>query len=71
MVMGMMRLTDKTITDDASLMQEYSAIRKRGWSQDNRESALEGQCFGAPIRYGDKVIAAGQHLFSGLQGTEG
>ncbi len=55
---GMMRLTDKTITDDASLMQEYSAIRKRGWSQDNRESALEGQCFGAPIRFEEKVIAA-------------
>jgi DNA-binding IclR family transcriptional regulator len=55
---GMLRLTEKTILDEVRLKQEYSEIRLRGWSHDNRESAIEGQCFGAPIQIRGKTIAS-------------
>jgi len=55
---GMLRLTEKTIMDEALLKQDYAGIRKRGWSHDNRESAIEGQCFGTPIIFGGKSVAA-------------
>lgn len=55
---GLLKLTERTVTNDAGIREEYAAIRKRGWSQDNRESAIEGRCFGAPARYRGKVLAA-------------
>jgi len=55
---GLLRLTARTVTNETMIREEYSRIRKRGWSQDDRESAIEGRCFGAPVRYRDKVLAA-------------
>ncbi len=55
---GMLRLTEKTILDDVTLKQEYSKIRRLGWSHDNRESAMEGQCFGVPIMLRGKAVAS-------------
>lgn len=55
---GMLRMTEKTIVDEAQLREEYGRIKRQGWSHDDRESAIEGQCFGAPIRFKGEPIAA-------------
>ena len=68
---GMMRLTRETITDDIRLRKEYASIRERGWSQDNRESAAEGQCFGSPISFRGQVIAALSISFPSFRVLEG
>ena len=55
---GLLRMTARTLTDETRVREDYAQIRKKGWSQDNRESAIEGRCFGAPVRYRGKVLAA-------------
>ncbi len=55
---GMLRLTEKTILDETHLRQEYARIRSLGWSHDNRESAIEGQCFGVPVIFKENAVAA-------------
>mgnify|MGYP006306980493 CR=1 FL=1 len=55
---GLLRMTARTLTDETRVREEYAQIQKQGWSQDNRESAIEGHCFGAPVRYHGKVLAA-------------
>lgn len=56
---GLHRFTVHTITDEADLKRELERVRQAGHSLDAEESALEGCCFGSPIR-GDEgaVIAA-------------
>jgi IclR family acetate operon transcriptional repressor len=56
---GLHRFTDHTITDEVELKQELEQVRRSGHSRDAEESALEGCCFGAPIRgpRGDVVAA--------------
>ena len=56
---GLHRFTDHTIVDEVELKRELERIRKAGYSLDAEESALEGCCFGAPIRGADgSVIGA-------------
>ncbi|MFH1964465.1 MAG: IclR family transcriptional regulator [Acidobacteriota bacterium] len=68
---GMLRLTEKTILDEGRLKQEYSEIRRMGWSHDNRESAIEGECFGAPIQLRGKTVASVSISFPVFRGLEG
>ncbi|HON01181.1 MAG TPA: IclR family transcriptional regulator [Acidobacteriota bacterium] len=55
---GLTRFTDKTITDEIQLNEEYARIRERGWAEDREETTPEGFCFGVPIYAGDEVVAA-------------
>jgi DNA-binding IclR family transcriptional regulator len=55
---GLHRFTAHTITDEVALKQELERVRTDGYSLDAEESALEGCCFGAPIRGDGKVIGA-------------
>ncbi|WP_426997508.1 IclR family transcriptional regulator [Pseudarthrobacter sp. N5] len=52
-------LTDRTITDPDLLRAEFAAIRRRGYSIDDRENEPEVRCVAAPI-FGndDHVVAA-------------
>ena len=68
---GMLRLTEKTILDDVTLKQEYSKIRRLGWSHDNRESAIEGQCFGVPVMLRGKAVASISISFPAYRVLEG
>ncbi len=56
---GIHRFTEHTVTDEVELKREFEAVRSRGYSIDNEESAVGGLCFGVPIldAHGD-VIAA-------------
>lgn len=52
-------LTDKTITDPALLRADFEAIRRRGYSIDDRENEPEVRCVAAPIfGHDDHVVAA-------------
>jgi DNA-binding IclR family transcriptional regulator len=53
---GLHRFTAHTITDELELKQELERIRQTGRSLDAEESALEGSCFGAPIRGADHAV---------------
>lgn len=56
---GLHRFTAHTITDEGAIRQELERVRADGYSLDAEESALEGCCFGAPIRGADgKVVGA-------------
>lgn len=56
---GLPSFTPRTIVDETDLQREYEKIRARGYSTDVEESAVEGCCFGAPIRTpGGEVPAA-------------
>ncbi len=47
---GVHRFTAHTLVDERELKDEFDRIRRDGYSLDAEESALEGCCFGAPIR---------------------
>lgn len=53
---GLHRFTAHTITDEVELKQELERVRQTGHSFDAEESALEGSCFGAPIRGADHAV---------------
>ena len=55
---GLHRFTGHTITDEVELKQELERIRQTGRSLDAEESALEGSCFGAPIRGANHAVIA-------------
>jgi len=55
---GLHRFTGRTIVDEHELRQEFERIRTQGFSVDAEESALEGCCFGAPIRGADGTVVA-------------
>lgn len=68
---GMLRFTEKTILDQLRLKQEYTEIRRAGWSHDNRESDLEGKCFGAPVLIRGKAVASISISFPAFRVLEG
>lgn len=52
-------ITSKTITDPELLRLELSAVRRRGYSIDDRENEPEVRCVAAPIfNHDDTVVAA-------------
>jgi len=53
---GLHRFTAHTITDEEDLKQELERVRQSGRSLDAEESALEGSCFGAPVRDADHIV---------------
>jgi DNA-binding IclR family transcriptional regulator len=57
---GILRMTPKTITDETLLREEFQRIREQGYSIDNEETTIDGQCFGCPIFMGEEgeVLAA-------------
>lgn len=56
---GMEARTDYTLTTVADFLADMSEVRKRGYALDNRESALECRCVGAPIvNNAGEVLAA-------------
>jgi IclR family acetate operon transcriptional repressor len=46
---GSLRITPNTILDEVALKAEFERIRAQGYAVDREESAVGGQCFGAPI----------------------
>ncbi|MCZ2155489.1 MAG: IclR family transcriptional regulator [Bryobacterales bacterium] len=46
---GLVRFTPNTTVDEASLSKEFELVRTRGYATDFEESALGGDCVGAPI----------------------
>lgn len=48
-VYGMPPHTENTITDRATLLDEYERIRQQGWAREREESAPGWCCCGAPI----------------------
>jgi IclR family transcriptional regulator, acetate operon repressor len=55
---GITRFTPKTITREAEIDKDYELVRRKGYATDMEETALGGNCFAAPIRDRQKVIAA-------------
>lgn len=56
---GMLRLTDKTITTIDDLLKELALIRQRGYSMDDEEQSRGLRCIAANIydQYGDAIAA--------------
>lgn len=55
---GLMKLTDKTLTDIDSLRIELDKIKKQGYAFDNEECEIGARCVAAPIMdYTGKIIA--------------
>ncbi len=54
---GLMKRTDKTLTDRAALLAEFEQIRQQGYALDREESVSGGFCIAAPIS-GARVVAA-------------
>lgn len=46
---GVYRFTEHTITEPASLDQEFEQIRNTGFARDREETVYGGNCFGVPI----------------------
>jgi IclR family acetate operon transcriptional repressor len=59
---GLHRFTVRTLVDERELAAEFDRIRRDGYSLDAGESALEGYCFGAPIRDASGVTFAALSL---------
>lgn len=56
---GMERRTEFTIVTQEAFLADMAQVRKRGYSFDDRESAIECRCVGAPIYDHDgNVVAA-------------
>jgi DNA-binding IclR family transcriptional regulator len=56
---GLMKWTEKTITQELVLHRELELVRARGYATDLEESALDGCCLGAPILNRDgKAVGA-------------
>lgn len=56
---GVMKMTEKTITEELLLHRELELVRARGYATDLEESAMDGCCLAAPIMSRDgKVVAA-------------
>ena len=51
-------ITARTITDPAALRMELAAVRRRGYSIDDRENEPEVRCVAAPIFNNDDVVVA-------------
>jgi DNA-binding IclR family transcriptional regulator len=54
---GLMKRTEKTLTDRAALLAEFEQIRQQGFALDREESASGGFCIAAAIP-GPRVVAA-------------
>lgn len=46
---GLPKLTEHTLTTQASVVEEIARVRKQGWAMDNQENEIEGRCIAAPI----------------------
>ena len=59
---GVHRFTAHTLVDERELKDEFDRIRRDSYSLDAEESALEGCCFGAPIRDASGAVYAALSL---------
>lgn len=65
---GLPALTDRTITDKASLLKELQHVREQGYAMDDEECETGLRCLAVPIYgYGEKIIAA-ISVFGAAQG---
>jgi DNA-binding IclR family transcriptional regulator len=55
---GLVRRTEKTITDRQRLLLEFERIRAAGYACDREETALGGVCFGAAVRANTGPVVA-------------
>ena len=56
------RLTERTITTHAGLMDELASIRERGFATDNEECTLGARCVAVPVRRVDGSCAAAMSI---------
>jgi IclR family transcriptional regulator, acetate operon repressor len=52
------RTTDRAITDRARLRQELELVRERGWALNDEERNPGVRAIAAPVRQGDRTVAA-------------
>jgi DNA-binding IclR family transcriptional regulator len=55
---GMPKITPKTITDVAVLYKQLQEMKVDDISHENEESSPGIQCYGTPVRYNERIIAA-------------
>lgn len=56
------KYTDRTLTSEKDLKEEFLKIRKRGYSMDDQNYAIGHRCIGAPIFDYTKKVAAGINI---------
>lgn len=56
--LDMERITESTIVDVKSLLDELDLIRKAGYALDDEESAVGASCVAVAIRRGDQPVSA-------------
>ena len=78
-VVGLKKLTDKTITDEEELRRELALVRERGYAIDNEECEDGVRCIAVPVRdytgypiagisvSGPAVRMSNEHIFSNLE----
>lgn len=55
---GMSKLTDNTIADIDTLMEELESIRKTGFAYETEESTLNVRCIARPVRQDGRIRVA-------------
>ena len=64
---GQVRLTDKTITDRETLMQELTNIQKQGYALDNEECEIGHRCVSVPLYDYTGTVAAAISAFDSAE----
>jgi len=55
---GMPGITDRTVTDEERLFEEFEAIRERGYAIDREERVRGMRCIAAPLLDDDEILGA-------------
>jgi DNA-binding IclR family transcriptional regulator len=65
-VYGLIRLTPNTIVDRLAILNEFNAIRERGWAREHEESAIGIGCYGVPLFDERRHVVAAMSLICPL-----
>lgn len=64
---GLVRLTDKTITDRKTLFQELAQIQQQGYALDNEECEIGHRCVSVPLYDYTGTVAAAISAFGSVE----